>query len=159
MDNRATEQLQTRLDGNDFNVSELISIKIPAKHLTYYNCSSQFVRVNGQIEIRGLQYSYVKRRLYNDSIELLCIPNQGAMHLTKVRNDYYKLVNDLQNPGQDKKSDSHVSKSYSGDFYTVNDLFRITKLPFNIQDKPVHVSENLPDGLIPTAEHPPQTIS
>jgi hypothetical protein len=159
MDNRATEQMQTRLDVNDFNESDLVSIKIPADHLTYYNSSNQFVRVDGQIEIHGLQYSYVKRRLYNDSIELLCIPNHDAMQLTKVRNDYYKLVNDLQNPGQDKRPDSHISKNFASDFYTVNDLFRITKPDFNTQDKPVPGSENLPDGLIPATEHPPQAIS
>jgi hypothetical protein len=156
LDNRVTEQLQTRLDVNDYDETDLISIKIPAEHLTYYNSSDHFVRVNGQLEIRGFLYSYVKRRLYNDSIELLCIPNQGAMQLTKARDDYYKLVNDLQNSGQDKKPDSHTSKNFAGEFYTIHELFRIANLPHGIQQKPDTYSENLSAGSVSRNEYPPQ---
>ncbi len=159
LDNQVTEQLEIKLDGNDFNESELVSIKIPAAHLTYYNSSNQFVRVNGKIEIRGLQYSFVKRRLYNDSIELLCIPNHASMQLTKVRNDYCKLVNDIQTPGQEKKPDTHLSKNFAGDFCTVSDLFRIENLSYSIHQKPAGYSENLPAGTVPAKEYPPQLFA
>ena len=116
LENRANAQLQTKLDSNNYKESELISVKVPVQNLSYYNSSTQFERVEGQIEIHGLQYSYVKRRLFNDSIEMLCIPNRSAIHLKNAKNDFFKLVNDIQRPGQDKKADSHTFKNITGDY-------------------------------------------
>ncbi|HCL82450.1 MAG TPA: hypothetical protein DIC22_00680, partial [Chitinophagaceae bacterium] len=98
LENRATKQQQVKLDNHNYDESELVTLKVPAEHLAYHNVSMQFERVDGQIEIGGLQYSYVKRRLFNDSIEMVCIPNPAAMNLKSVKNDFIKLVNDLQVP-------------------------------------------------------------
>ncbi len=159
LDNRVASQLQTKLDGNDFNESELISIKVPATHLTYYNYSDRFVRVDGQIEISGVQYNYVKRRLYNDSIEMLCIPNRAAIHLTKVKGDFYRLVNDLQNPGQEKKTDSHASKNFSYDYFTLNILLNIVNPFSDIKRTTSLYNRALAAGSKSTNEHPPQQTS
>jgi hypothetical protein len=134
-------------------------VKVPLGHLSYCNSSDQFIRADGQIEIGGLQYNYVKRRIYNGSIEMLCIPNHTAIHLTKAKNEFYKLVNDLQNPGQDKKSDSHTSKNFTGEYLTVNNLFQIENLFFTIQKKYFHYFGTLPSGLLSRDEHPPQMIA
>jgi hypothetical protein len=156
---RATKQLQIKLDDNNYNESELISVKVPVEHLSYCNSSDQFVRVEGQIEIEGLQYSYVKRRLYNDSIEMLCIPNHTAIHLTKARNEFYKLVNDLRNPGQEKKTDSHISKNFTGEYCTVDNLLRIENLFSRVQNNYFDFSGTLPFVSLSAEEHPPQVIS
>lgn len=125
LQSRADRQLEARLDGNSYDESQLFLIKIPSTRLSYYNSSAQFERVDGQIEVRGVQYKYVKRRLYNDSLELLCIPNHSSMQLLTARNTFFQLVNDLQqHNGQGKKSAPGTSKNLSSvDYYVVNDLF------------------------------------
>ncbi len=155
----ANEQLKISLDDNKYDESELISIKVPAERLSYYNNSSQFERVDGEIEIGGLQYNYVKRRLYNDSIEMLCVPNHSAMHLRKADNDFFKLVNNLQRPAQDKKTDSHSYKSFSGDYFTANDLFNITDPFCNMKKSSFYYSVMLPFGSKFTEERPPQKMA
>jgi hypothetical protein len=127
LENRADRQLEARLDRDSYDDSQLLLLKIPSTYLSYYNSSERFERVDGQIEVGGVQYKYVKRRLYNDSLELLCIPNHAAMELRTAKNEFFKLVNDLQHAGQGKKSGNHsgASKSFSPDNYTILDIFRI----------------------------------
>jgi len=121
LENRADRRLEASLDVNRYDESQLISIKVPASHLSYFNSDAQFERVDGQIEVGGIQYKYVKRRLFNDSLELLCIPNHTAMRLQTARNQFFQLVNDIQqHNGQSKKSDAHAAaKGFSPTDYDV----------------------------------------
>jgi hypothetical protein len=106
------------LDNNEYKDSDLISIKIPVSYLPYYNNSSTFERIDGQVEIQGLQYNYVKRRIYNDSLELLCIPNQAAMNYKAVNDEFFRFLYDLQHMGKGRPNHSrhHASKRPSGDY-------------------------------------------
>jgi hypothetical protein len=107
------------LDENNYNDADLISFKVPAVHLSSYVNSKEFQRVDGTININGVQYNYVKRRYSEDSLELLCIPNKTSTSLQNAKNEFFKLVNDLQHPGQSKKSDQHNTtfKGFNADYY------------------------------------------
>jgi hypothetical protein len=156
MEGKASSNLKARLDDHDYDESQLISIKVPAEHFVYYNNSKQFDRVDGQIEINGIQYQYVKKRLYQDSLEYLCIPNDDATKLKSAKDEFFKLVNDLQHPGQNKKSDSRSgSKSFSLDTYTVNDFFVLGKIDFTAVRR--NCSQNSPTatGCSTATEQPP----
>ena len=155
--NKADVQFKDRLDNNNFEESQLISIKVPAENLGYYINSKQFERVDGSIEISGIQYNYVKRRLYNDSVEMLCIPNHTAMQLRNAKDEFFKLVNDLQHPGQGKKSDSHPGsyKSFSIDYYTVNDHFDMSDFYFTATKRSAHYIFHVPSFFALVSEQPP----
>ena len=158
LEERADRQLEARLDVDSYDESQLILIKVPSTHLSYYNSSTEFERVDGEIEMGGIQYKYVKRRLFNDSLELLCIPNHAANRLTAARNEFFQQVNDLQqHNGQGKKANTHPgsSKNFTTDYYTpadnvlVGDLYAV-RLP--------HYPDPEPAILISyhtTAEQPP----
>ena len=161
---RADHQLEARLDINSYDESQLISFKVPSTRLAYYNSSTQFERVDGQIDIGGIRYKYVKRRLFNDSLEVLCIPNQTAMRLQTAKNDFFKGVNDIrQDNGQSKKSGSNSgsSKSFSStDCYTVHDLLTLGDCWF------IHLAPSLgrtasiiKTSLLSTDEQPPDSSS
>ncbi|HVU57433.1 MAG TPA: hypothetical protein VHD83_20360 [Puia sp.] len=162
LEDKANRQLEARLDEDRYDESELISIKVPSSHLAYFNSSTQFERVDGQIEVGGVQYKYVKRRLFNDSLELLCIPNHTAMRLQTARNQFFQLVNDIQQQdGQGKRSDHSLSKNFSPtDYETVSSL-SVSQLHFNTIRPPMY------RNLVPTlsssyhliAEQPPDHFS
>lgn len=148
--------IEARLDHNDYNESELITLKVPV-HLSYYNNSSLFERVDGQVEINGIAYKYVKRRLYKDSIELLCIPDPVSTQLKNAKNDFFKIANDLQNTAQNKKNTSNsLSKCFSVDCYILNNMSLLSDLFFSgskkIRDKYYH----FPSPLISDRGQPPQ---
>ena len=44
----------------------------------------------------------MKKRFYNDSLELLCIPNVSKMKIKDATNEYAKLSNDFQQLGKTK---------------------------------------------------------
>ncbi len=158
LEGQANADLESRLDDNNYDASQLISVKVPASRLAYYSSSHQFERVDGQMEIGGIEYKYVKLRVYNDSLELMCIANPTIMNLRTAKDDFFKLVNDLQQrPGQDKKSDSHpdFSKSFSTDYYTVNDLITIRPISLLSSSNAHHFYFQIPSCYAPVAEQPP----
>lgn len=161
---RADHQLEARLDKNSYDESQLISLKVPSTHLSYYNSSTQFERIDGQIEIGGVRYKYVKRRLFNDSLELLCIPNRAAMRLQTVKNEFFKGVNDIRTDnGPNKKSDSNPgsAKNFSStDYYTVSDLLTVGDLYFaSCMPRSFDQAAAIASSPLSTDERPPDTSS
>ncbi len=110
MENKADVQLEAQLDTKDYNEQDLISIKV-ATNLPYYNESKEFQRTDGSINIDGVEYKYVKKRFYNDSLELMCIPNTSKMKITNAKQEYAKLANDFQELGNKKKQNSQHSNT------------------------------------------------
>lgn len=103
LEDRADLQLEAQLDQDNYDESSLISIKIPT-NLPYYQNNINYERVDGSINIRGVEYKYVKRRIYNDSLELMCIPDLAKTGMQNARDDFFRLANDLVTNNSTKKS-------------------------------------------------------
>jgi len=97
----STVQLSVRLDKNIYDDASLISIKTPLL-LPYYTNSETYERVDGEILIDGEYYNYVKRRIFNDSLELLCLPNSIKSRLDKVEAAFSKSASG-STTGEDSK--------------------------------------------------------
>jgi hypothetical protein len=98
-------KMEAVLDKNEYNESELITIRIPVSLPYFFSRSDKFERVNGEINMGGKIYKYVKRRMYNGEITILCLPDHAKTSLETARNDFFKNTNDLaQNPGNNKAS-------------------------------------------------------
>jgi hypothetical protein len=124
MEDAANDRLESRLDENDYDESELITVKIPAPALPYYTNSKFFERVDGRIEVNGLQYKYVKRRLYNDTIEILCISDHAATQLEFFNDNMLRSISDWQyNPSEKKNNLSHNSHKPLSDYCEEKKLF------------------------------------
>jgi hypothetical protein len=154
MQDRSNLQLQSQLDLRHYDESQLIAIKLPAAHLSYYNNSAVFERVDGQIEINGIPYQYVKRRIYNDSIELLCIPNQMALNLRLSGEDYFRLINDIQR-SQQGQGHPGATKFHAVDPYTVTDPLRVGDPSFVLIDRTDYFYTNLLSPAGVATERPP----
>ncbi|GAC1439028.1 MAG: hypothetical protein NVSMB63_03770 [Sediminibacterium sp.] len=103
LENRSDEQLQAALDQNQYNDEDLVRIKVAAS-LPYGTSSEQFQRADGNIEINGVNYAYVKRRFYQDSLELLCIPNTARTSIRNARDEFFRLANDFVTYTSSKKT-------------------------------------------------------
>ena len=120
LEENANSALIASLDKDQYNDDDLISIKL-ASNLPYYTSSDHFTRMDGAIELHGEHYNFVKCRMYRDSVEYLCIPNKAKTKLSNARNEFYKLVNDIQNPSQSKKSGNPGSvKNLLSEYYQEN---------------------------------------
>ncbi|MBZ5857954.1 hypothetical protein [Flavihumibacter profundi] len=103
LEDSASKHLNTRLDDHHYDEEALITIKLPVENLPYYTNSPIFERVKGEVTIGGMKYQYVERRIFNDSLEMRCIPNAQATHLNNARDEFFKLVNDLQHTSSSGK--------------------------------------------------------
>ena len=140
MQYRAGRQLMSDLDRSQYDASQLISVKIPATHLSYYNSSTAFERVDGQVEINGVVCQYVERRIYNDSLELLCIPNHTATKLRKAGKNHFRLITDLEQ---------------NSDYYIATHILRLKERVFAFLAQRPPFLVHIPSTLLPTDERPP----
>jgi hypothetical protein len=104
-------KLEARFDNNDYDESQLIEIRVPM-HLPYHNDWTDYERFDGEVEIKGVHYKYVKRKVENGELVLLCLPNNEKQMLQSARDNFFKLVNDLQQPNSGKKSNSGNSLAF-----------------------------------------------
>ena len=150
--------LEQRLNNSEYDESQLIEIKVPLK-LPYQTNWKEFERFDGEIEVNGIHYKYVKRAVYNDSLVLLCLPNEGKMRLQSARDEFFKLVNDIQHPTTGKKSDSgskHSVKSPVTEYYNIDNNWLIPELTastyhFYLRNSSFHTA-----GYSLSPEQPPE---
>lgn len=108
----ATNDLQTQLDKNQYNESDLVSIKV-ALAMPYTASSEQFENIEGTLDVNGISFQYVKRRYFKDSLEVLCIPNLDKTNIRSARVEFDKLASEFVNLQAQKKttnSHNHVVK-------------------------------------------------
>ena len=62
---RSDTKLVQQLDDNHYNSKDLVEIKIPLNS-PYITNTKGYERYDGSIELKGVQYNFVKRKIYND---------------------------------------------------------------------------------------------
>lgn len=97
LEHKTDVKIEAQLDNENFNESELVSIKAAFSIPYSYLNKDKFERWRGEIEINGIQYKYVKRRFFNDSIEILCIPNIAATKIKDAKKDFDRYANNATN--------------------------------------------------------------
>lgn len=101
-----------RLDKGNYSNNDLVIVKVPI-NLPYQTNWKDYERVDGEIDLNGKTYKYVKRKLYNDTMIFLCIQNEIKIKLTQKTNDYFGKVNEA--PGNNNKK-CDIAKQLSSDF-------------------------------------------
>jgi hypothetical protein len=128
--NRSDEKMEARVDSNDYDESQLVELRVPI-HLPYHNDWSDWESYSGEIEIEGVHYNYVKRKVEKDELVLLCLPNTEKQMVQSARDNFFKLVNDLQQNNGSKKSDhgnSFAFKSLFAEYQQENNNWTIDHL-------------------------------
>ena len=160
MQQKVSEQLEVKLDNNLYDDSQLMELKIPM-HLAYQTDWSTYQRCYGEIDINGTLYKYVKRKVSDDTLYLMCIPNTKKMSLETAKNDFFKLSNDLMQ-NNSKKSDNSKAisfKSLQGEYdqYSFS-LHTIDPYDNNMNSWPAMNSENLISSPHISPEQPPDLL-
>lgn len=105
LETRAQSEMTARLDHNAYNRAGLTEVKV-ALHLPYTVNSKSFERYDGTAEINGVTYSYVERKIQNDTLILHCLPNKSSDHIKLARNAYAGAVGDVQPAQKGQKSNN-----------------------------------------------------
>jgi hypothetical protein len=151
--------IEKALDNNQYNEEDLITIKIPIL-VPYQVERKDFERYNGEVTIDGKIYKYVKRKVCDGNLILLCLPDHNKMHLETAKNNLLKNSNDLQNTDS-KKSDNSKStsgKDLSNEYYQNIAEYRIAF--YNVLRDHAFLNQVSPlsTGLHSSPEQPPELI-
>jgi len=109
---RADWHLEAKLDIEDYDVTQLIELKIPL-NMPYQLNRTDFERIDGEVEIEGIHYKYVKRKVINDSLILLCLPHEQKMKIENAKDDFFKQVNDLQTDAPKKVPGKNSTSTFT----------------------------------------------
>jgi len=112
---KASQTLEAALDQDNYDESSLIEMRVTL-NLPYQNNWTDFERFNGEIEIAGVHYKYVKRKVERGELVVMCIPNETRTRIESSKDDYFRLMNDLDQDAQAKKSGSFAYKGFFGEY-------------------------------------------
>ncbi|HUQ96592.1 MAG TPA: hypothetical protein VM010_02935 [Chitinophagaceae bacterium] len=150
------KNLVSQLDRQQYADEDLISIKT-ALSLPYYNASMEYERVDGSIRIYGVEYTYVKRRIVADSLELLCLPNTGKQKLQSAKVDFFKITNDLQRNDGQKKAVT-ILKTVVPDYCDAFPQYNFKLVEAGLPPHPVLPPPFLLSRFANVQEQPPETM-
>lgn len=103
LDQKVDKAFVAAIDEQAYNVDNLIEIKVPIE-LPYMQNWDDYERYDGEVIVDGVHYNYVKRKLVNDSMSFLCLPNVEKNRLYNARETFFALVNDIDKQESKKES-------------------------------------------------------
>jgi hypothetical protein len=150
-------QIELQLDEKQYDASALIEIRV-AVNLPYQTDWKEFERVDGEVEVNGLHYKYVERKLENGEMIYRCIPNEGKAMLVNARENFFKLVNDLQTqePSSKKSNNSPSVKGFSFDYCDELKSWSLNSITQLISSYNYPIAAKLSAAFILTPEQPPE---
>jgi hypothetical protein len=107
--------MEARLDKSQYDENDLISLTVPLDN-PYQLDQTSFIRVDGEISFQGQTFKYVKRKVSNGNLILLCIPDAYKTVLKKAKTDYGNNLNGLAGNGKSSQRNG-LQKNFNGNDY------------------------------------------
>lgn len=116
--------LETVIDKEQYSENDLISVRIPLS-MPYQPESTPFERVSGEITVGGMVYKYVKRRIDNGDLVLLCLPDRRKTELASGKDAFFRLANEFQQVNN-KHQDGKTTSIFKLSVFSLADLVEIS---------------------------------
>lgn len=91
--------LERSFDKNQYDENGLVQIRL-ALYNPYQMDWPDYQRLDGEIKIDGRLYKYVKGKVTNGELIILCAPNTNKTQLQVAKNDFFKTASNLHNSGE-----------------------------------------------------------
>jgi hypothetical protein len=114
---KANNEIVATIDKQNYNDADLIALTVPLS-MPYLTDSKDFKRKDGEITLNGKVYHYVKEKVSNGNLVLMCLPDVQKTQLQTAKNDFFASQVDLQSNSTSKKSgdNSQVIKLVISDY-------------------------------------------
>jgi hypothetical protein len=109
---KADAVMEARIDKDQYDDNDLVTLQIPLYN-PYQLEQKTFERANGEVNINGKTFKYVKRKIYDGNLILLCIADNHKTVLKKAKSELGNGVNDLAGNNRG----SRLQKDFSGNDY------------------------------------------
>ena len=152
--NKTDVVMNEHIDQNQYNTSDLVEIKIPAK-LYYSESSGDYQPISGQVRVNGNCYNYVKLKIANDTLYVDVIPNNEKTRLVQSKNVLDKQIADVP---VNKKSHNTSAKQFSDNEFNYTLLNQLARIPASIKKTTGRNSiSDTTDPLLGVPGQPPET--
>ena len=152
----ADTALVARLDAQQYNDEDLITIKVPLK-LPYQTAPTDFERIDGEIKIEGTIYKYVKRKVEAGNLVLLCLPHAEKMQLQQARQTAFAHTTELPANSDMPSTRSIVVKNIFSDYECTAAGWQLASLALTLVHT-TRANENLYFSFYDAPEHPPRLL-
>lgn len=132
---QADRYTQNVLEQESYNDADLFTIEVPLSN-PYQVSQSDFERISGEIELKGKIYHYVKRKIVNGNLVLMCLPDKKKTPLKSAERKFFNMVNNLDQTKDASKSSQNKAGifkvqilEYEQYFGDINILNRLVQLP------------------------------
>ena len=117
---KAGKDLQAMVDQNKVDPAQLVTLKVPINN-SYISIGGNetFERMEGSLEEDGTIYQFIKKRVYRDTLEVVCIPNNQQKALKKNNEALQKQLLQLALGGGKTKKGA-TEKNDTQDWFTQN---------------------------------------
>lgn len=158
LEHKASSKIIVQLDKGDYHDAQLVEVKIPYP-LPYSTNWNAYERVNGEIEVNGIHYNYVKRKLSNDTLYMMCIPNAEKTKLSVAKNDYLNVVNGVAENNSGKKapaSQDALQKSFGAEYNFIATDYVVAALEASMNKIYFQKDSAVPIRALSVASQPPE---
>ncbi len=154
---KANNTIVAKIDKQHYNDAELIALTVPLS-MPYLTDSKDFERKDGEITLNGKVYHYVKQKVSQGNLILMCLPDEQNTHLQNAKSEFFKLANEVQDNTSSKKSgsSSQIVK------LVISDYEQLQTVSYNFYSAQIHTSSfitasyALQKGKGITPEQPPE---
>lgn len=122
---QAYVQLTQKLDSNNYNEEDLLLVIKPV-NLPYYNNTADFTSAEGETEINGVIYRYVKYRIHNNQLEMLCLPDNKKTNIREAKHNYFSATADIEKKSDGKSTPVKNSLKNSFSDFEENAVYVLT---------------------------------
>ena len=145
--------MQLKVDENNYKATDLVSFKI-ALNNSYIAGSDRFEPIEGSVETNGITYQFVKKRVFNDTLEVVCLPNTKQSKIRTLDLELQKQLLDLTGSGAGKSKRTSIQSGLQ-DLSSQNH-FDLSIINFwNTLLYPISSDFSLAKGYLSFPERPP----
>ena len=114
IEKNATANLEQKISAGKYSDEQLVEIRIPL-NMPYYS-DKDYEDVYGETDFNGEHYQYVKRKVSDNTLYLLCLPNKEKTSIVKEKNEFTKAVNDIPGNKEGSQQKSSLVKLLTTEF-------------------------------------------
>jgi len=136
-------QIVKEIYENKIDATKLVEIKIPV-HLPGIKKWDRYVRDNGQLQLKGVYYNYLRYKMSPDTMSFICIANSVKTRLVSANLIIAKEINDVpvSKKGHDSLKKSGTGNDYS--FHVINYQFMAFATLLKVIPSPILCQLNNP---------------
>lgn len=113
-DQKASSELRSRIDRDEFSGSQSITLKVPLA--IPYQPDRDYQRVDGEFEYQGQFYKLVKQRVLGDTLYVVCVIDSKKKELVDEMNDFTRKASESSSTDQPLKvASSKLLQDYSNE--------------------------------------------